>query len=101
MNVPLGSILCAVVLSGAANAQANEDSSAEVQALRDRVSQLESKLAQIEERDASWLTEARAEQIRDLVGDVLADADARASLQSSGLTAGWDKGFFLASPDAS
>ena len=101
MNVPLGSILCAVVLSGAANAQANEDSSAEVQALRDRVSQLESKLAQIEQHDAQWLTEARAEQIRDLVGDVLADADARTSLQSSGMTAGWDKGFFLASPDAS
>jgi len=46
-----------------------------------------------------WLTEQRAGEIRSLVQDVLADADSRASLQGSGMTAGWDNGFFLASPD--
>lgn len=46
-----------------------------------------------------WLTEQRAAEIRSLVTDVLADADARSSLQANGLTAGWNDGFFLASPD--
>jgi len=46
-----------------------------------------------------WLTEQRAAEIRSLVTDVLADADSRSSLQASGLTAGWNDGFFLASPD--
>lgn len=46
-----------------------------------------------------WLTEQRAEQIRELVQDVLADADTRASLMGNGLMAGWSDGFFLASAD--
>jgi len=48
-----------------------------------------------------WLTEQRAEEIRGIVTDVLADADTRSSLQASGATAGWNKdqgGFFIASP---
>jgi len=48
-----------------------------------------------------WLTEERAAEIRAIVGDVLADAGTRESLQSSGMTGGWNKdqgGFFLASP---
>ncbi len=51
------------------------------------------------ETDSGWLTEQRASEIRALVQDVLADVDSRASLQSSGMTAGWDNGFFLSSPD--
>jgi len=51
------------------------------------------------ETGESWLTERRASEIRSLVTDVLADADARSSLQGNGMTAGWDDGFFLASPD--
>ena len=47
----------------------------------------------------NWLTEQRAEEIKSLVADVLADADSRASLVQDGLTAGWDDHFFLASPD--
>ncbi|MHC4653246.1 MAG: porin, partial [Planctomycetota bacterium] len=46
-----------------------------------------------------WLTEQRADEIRSLVNDVLADADTRASLLQDGMTAGWDEHFFLASPD--
>ena len=42
-----------------------------------------------------WLTEQRAEDIKELVQDVLADADTRASLMGSGLMAGWSDGFFL------
>lgn len=46
----------------------------------------------------NWLTEERAEQIKALVTDVLADADTRASMQD-GLQAGWSEHFFLASAD--
>ena len=51
------------------------------------------------EEGQEWLTKERAQEIRGIVQDVLADADARTSLQADGATAGWDKGFFLASPD--
>ncbi len=47
----------------------------------------------------NWLTEHRAQEIRAIVGDVLADADTRASLLKDEMTAGWSNHFFLASPD--
>jgi hypothetical protein len=46
-----------------------------------------------------WLNERRADGIRALVGDVLADADTRRSLLSSDPVAGYDDGFFIASAD--
>ncbi|MBT8484757.1 MAG: OprO/OprP family phosphate-selective porin [Phycisphaerae bacterium] len=49
--------------------------------------------------EAEWLTEQRAEEIRGLVHDVLADADTRASLLQSGTTSGYDGGFFIGSGD--
>lgn len=51
------------------------------------------------ERGEEWLTEERARQIREIVEDVLADADSRASLRQDGMTAGWNDGFFMASQD--
>lgn len=47
----------------------------------------------------NWMTEQRADQIRELVSDMLADADTRASLLENGALAGWDNGFFIASAD--
>jgi hypothetical protein len=46
-----------------------------------------------------WLTQERSAQIREIVTEVLADADTRASLTQDGLTAGWSEHFFLSSPD--
>ncbi len=46
-----------------------------------------------------WLTQQRADEIRDVIKDVLADSDSRASLQGAALTAGWDHGFMISSPD--
>jgi len=46
-----------------------------------------------------WLSQERADQIRSVVADVIADADSRASLRQDAMTAGWNDGFFLASPD--
>lgn len=65
----------------------------ELQALRSEVTQL--RAAQGE----SWLNEKRAEEVKTLIRQVLSDADLRASLQGAGATAGWNKGFFIASED--
>jgi hypothetical protein len=46
--------------------------------------------------DSNWLTEARATEIRNMVQDVLADSDSRASLLDDGVMAGWSEHFFLA-----
>ncbi len=46
-----------------------------------------------------WLTQARAMEVREFVGELLADSETRASLQGTGATAGYDKSFFIASAD--
>lgn len=51
------------------------------------------------ERGEDWLSEERVTQIRTIVEDVLADSATRSSLRQDGMTAGWNDGFFLASPD--
>jgi hypothetical protein len=65
----------------------------ENQAMKSEIDDLRAKT------DADWLTEARAEEIRGLVADVLADADSRASLLQDGMMAGWSDHFFLADPN--
>lgn len=99
-------LVAAVAVSGATGAVHGDAGSPtasgqpDVSALLRRIDQLEAKVAELESPAAAgWLTEERAAQVRALVQDVLSDADQRASLQSSGMTAGWDNGFFLASPD--
>ncbi len=51
------------------------------------------------EQGEKWLTNARAVEIRELVKDVLADSETHTSLQSEAATAGYDKNFFIRSPD--
>lgn len=72
---------------------AQDETMAEIAALKAELAELRGQTGD------NWLTEQRASEIRGLVQDVLADADTRSSLQGSGMTAGWDRGFFLASPD--
>ncbi len=76
-----------------ASAEANSDTNQQIQQLRKEIAEL--KAAQGDQ----WLTQERAKEIRGIVQDVLADADTRASLQSTGATSGYDNGFFIASPD--
>jgi hypothetical protein len=66
-----------------------------------RVDDLEARLAELEtQRGATWMDERRAEQVKELVREVLADADTRASLLDNGILAGHDgKHFFLRGPD--
>ncbi len=68
--------------------------------LRAKVEQLEARLSQVEGKsNENWLNERRAEEVKALIQEVLADADTRASLMADGMTAGHDGKFFLASPD--
>ena len=77
-----------------------EEMSARLGELEKRNSALQGQVNELEAADGeSWVSGQRAQQIREVVTDVLADAETRVSLQSSGMTAGWDDGFFLQSPD--
>ncbi len=68
--------------------------------LRARIAELEGRLANVEAQSSdNWLTEQRAGEIRNLVEDVLADADTRSSMLSQGMTAGYDNGAVIASAD--
>ena len=76
----------------------------EIEKIRQDMAELQKKNDALEEeikglKGGDWLTEQRAEEIKTLVADVLADADTRASLLDSGMTAGWSDGFYLASAD--
>jgi hypothetical protein len=81
-------------------AQANEQ--AEREAMLAEVAQLRDQVATIRAtKDGHWLTQSRADEIRSLVNDVLADADTRASLMANGVGAGYDPvhGFYIQSSD--
>lgn len=99
MSIPF---LACAVLSCVASADQTPPVSNEVIELRERVAKLEGKITEMQNADGErWLSEERAADIRDLVQDVLSDADARASLQDSGAASGWEKGkgFFIRSAD--
>lgn len=73
---------------------------ANVAELRALVADLQEQVQMLKAQgSANWLTQQRAAEIRSLVQDVLADADTRANLLQGGMTAGYDRGFFLASAD--
>jgi hypothetical protein len=91
-------IFCSAALIGAVLAAPAWAS--ETDELRARIDRLESELSSMkQQRGDDWLTEQRSEEIRDLVQNVLADADTRASLLQSGMTAGYDGGFMIGSTD--
>ncbi len=85
----------ALAIAGTAFGGAESDNDALAQ-----IAELKQELAELKQQDGQdWLTEQRASEIRGIVQDVLADADTRTSLQNSGAMAGYNNGFFLASPD--
>lgn len=97
MHVGLLAGVSALSLSGASLAGTATGQTDDA-ALRAEIDALKAQVAQLSTGD-DWLTEQRAEEIRGLVQDVLADADTRASLLQSGMTAGYDNGFVLGSTD--
>jgi phosphate-selective porin OprO/OprP len=76
---------------------AQEVSRAEVEALKAEIAQLRSQQAQ---QTDSWMNERRAQEVRQIVQEVLSDADTRASLLQEGMYAGHNGSkFFLQSAD--
>ncbi|MEY3144047.1 MAG: hypothetical protein RLY21_2540 [Planctomycetota bacterium] len=100
-------MVCSPALAVQSATGANDDlrrALDEIDVLRKQNEALAAKVGVLEERvvaDGDWLTEQRAQEIRAIVTDVLADSVARESLAADGATAGYDKskGFFLASAD--
>ncbi len=86
----VGTVLCGMALP----AMAQQNVQSEVAELKARLAQLESQ---------TWLNERRAEEVKGLIREVLADADTRASLMQEGVMAGIsDSGkIFLQSADGS
>ncbi|MSR70325.1 MAG: hypothetical protein EXS17_08285, partial [Phycisphaerales bacterium] len=77
-----------------------DDMARRLETLEKRNADLQSQVVDLKAQSGDqWLTEERAAEIRAVVQDVLSDSATRTSLQSTGATAGWDNGFFIASPD--
>ena len=89
----LGVATLTLTSAGFAGSDTNADLQARLDAAEARISELSAAT------NANWLNDARADEIRGLVHDVLADADTRASLQGSGATAGYNGGFTVGSAD--
>ena len=88
----VATVLISFIMQTAAHAQVDcAELEARMQALQLQVEQLK------ENRDQSRSSHANA--IRNIVADVLHDADARHNLLSESMAAGWNDGFFLASAD--
>ena len=93
-------LLALTAITAAATGETSSVTDERVARLAERVARLQAEVNQLRGSVGDeWLTEQRAEEIRSLVQDVLADADTRASLLESGLTAGWDGHPFIASAD--
>lgn len=88
----MGALACGLLAPGA-QADDNATLRAELSALRAEVAQMRDAQSQ------NWMNERRAEEVRGLVREVLADADTRSTLLQDGLTAGYDNGFFIGSAD--
>lgn len=97
--MPALAAILTLVLGAPATADAEAD-------LRDELAQMRADLAAIraQQRDG-WMDQARADQIRGIVEDVLADSATRASLQGAtdGAVCGYQRGvgFFVGTPDGS
>ena len=93
-------ILCDVVFSQDSNIQKQIDElRLRLNSVQEETSDMRDTLDEIRAAEEGWLTEERADHIRLLVRDVLADADSRSSLVGAGLLGGWSDGFFLSSSD--
>lgn len=88
------------VTAGVVHADGDVSQADVVSQLQSEVAKLRAELDEVKAQTSrDWMTEARAEEMRNIVYDVLADADTRASLLQDGANAGYDGGFFINSPD--
>ncbi|HMN97328.1 MAG TPA: porin [Phycisphaerales bacterium] len=100
-SLRLSAAIAATALAG--SAPAVDATGADLHRVHAEIDLLRAEIAEyrrlVEAPGAELLDAARAAAIRHLADEALADAGGRASLQGSGLTAGWNRGFFLASAD--
>jgi len=95
VTLKLSGALGAAALAGAVIAGSTTDTD-----MQSRIEAAEAKIAELSaQQSTDWMSEARSEQVRGIVQDVLADADTRASLQGDGATSGYNDGFFVKSAD--
>jgi len=100
MIAAVASAFSTVALSTPRGSETPSAGGDEVTQLRGLVTDLQRQVDELKAKnDNTWLTEARADEVRGLVQDVLADADTRVSLLQSGATAGYDSAFFIGSAD--
>ena len=99
--VPIVSILlCGMGVAQDADIQQQiDDMQRQLNDVKSDTQDMKSTLDELKGRDRDWLTQERADEIRVIVRDMLADADSRNSLIGDGLLGGWSDGFFLASSD--
>ena len=71
----------ASLLAGFACGVAGADTNADLQV---RLEAAEARIDELSSSDSNWINDTRADEIRSLVHDVLADADNRASMQGNG-----------------
>lgn len=72
----------------------------ELENLRNDNANMKSEIGRLQTKvGEEWMTEQRADEVRGIVADMLADADSRSSLLQGTQFAGWNEHFFLASPD--
>ncbi|HWB20291.1 MAG TPA: porin [Phycisphaerales bacterium] len=94
---PACAVAATLIFATSAIAQSSPD---DVESLRQQVKDLQSQLQSVQAQlRGDWVSEQRAEEIRQIVQDVLADSDTRSSLLDAGLTAGYDGGAVIASSD--
>lgn len=108
--IPLLAIAACLFASLTAGAASAEQQLSREQLLQ-RIEKLEAKAARADtlesrvtileaERHESWLSERRAQEVRQLIREVLTDAESRAALLNESFRAGHNgKHFFLAGPD--
>jgi len=87
-------------MAGSSAGPTLEDLLHRIDSLERRNQALETQVTELKAIEGEkWLSQERADQIRGVVADVLADAEQRSSLRQDAMTAGWNDGFFMASPD--
>jgi type II secretory pathway pseudopilin PulG len=98
---PMTIIVGALMLGLVVPVMAATGDQVNAQALQERVQSLESQLASMQKAQGeTWLNERRAQEVKGLIREVLADAETRASLLQDGVLAGHDgTNFFLRSAD--
>jgi len=100
----VATLLTAALAAGVTGSSLAQGSSDELQEMRSELSQMRAEMSQLRaQQQGDWLNDARREELKGLINDVMADAQARGSFLDEGALAGIDdKGkVFIKSADGS